>query len=299
MSDAKIFLLGGSDGQLLPMTAAHYAAEAVLQGFVADYPELLPGDQIDPDNPRRWLLVSREMGVPGEAGKGARWSLDHLLLDQDGIPTFLECKRASDTRTRREVVGQMLDYAANGTEYWSMASLRQAAAETAEKMGKSLDNEIRRLCGLVEEVDVEPFWQNVERNLREGRVRLIFVTDETPRELRRLVEFLNQKMPDVEVLAVEITLFEGKGQKALVPRVIGFVDKPEPGGHKELPRSMIDILGPRWAAGADIHDLASEAGVSWQSLVGQLLAAGYHPLKAGSVVHEPPPPNKEAEPEIA
>jgi len=46
-----------------------------------------------------------------------RWDLadgvlDHLLLDQDGIPTFVECKRASDTRIRREVVAQMLDYAA-------------------------------------------------------------------------------------------------------------------------------------------------------------------------------------------
>jgi hypothetical protein len=30
------------------------------------------------------------------------------------VPTLLEVKRSSDTRIRREVVGQMLDYAANG-----------------------------------------------------------------------------------------------------------------------------------------------------------------------------------------
>ena len=41
---------------------------------------------------------------------------------------LVECKRASDTRTRREVVAQMLDYAANGTQYWPIDRLRQAAA---------------------------------------------------------------------------------------------------------------------------------------------------------------------------
>ena len=87
--------------------------------------------KINPENPRRWLLVRREMGVPAEEGGGSVGSLDHLYLDQDGIPTFVECKRAADTRSRREVVAQMLDYAANGTEYWPMERLRQAAAATA------------------------------------------------------------------------------------------------------------------------------------------------------------------------
>jgi hypothetical protein len=45
---------------------------------------------------------------------GAWWSLDHLVVDQDAVPTFVEVKRASDTPARREVVAQMLDYAANG-----------------------------------------------------------------------------------------------------------------------------------------------------------------------------------------
>src|SRR5262249_33724167 len=118
---------------------------------------------------------------------------------------------------------QMLDYAANGIEYWSMDRLRQAATETATKAGKSLDEEIRRLLGN-QEAEIESFWQRVEDNLRSGRVRLIFVTDETPRELRRLVEFLNDKMADVEVLAVEVRQFVGEGRKALVPRVVGLTE---------------------------------------------------------------------------
>jgi hypothetical protein len=164
------------------------------------------------------------MGVPGDEASGDRWSLDHLFLDQDAIPTFVECKRASDTRGRREVVAQMLDYAANGVEYWSMDRLRQSAAETARAQGQPLDQLLLKLLGTDDETAIERYWQQVEANLRAGRVRLIFVADETPRELRRLVEFLNEKMADVEVLAVEVKQYIGKGGKAFVSRVIGLTE---------------------------------------------------------------------------
>src|SRR5204862_4673194 len=92
--------------------------------LLATHPDLLAGEQIDSDNPRRWLLVTREMGVPGEVDGAGRWSLDHLFLDQDAIPTLTEVKRSSDTRIRREVVGQMLDYAANAVAYWPVEEVR-------------------------------------------------------------------------------------------------------------------------------------------------------------------------------
>ena len=40
------------------------------------------------------------------------------------MPTLVEVKRSDDTRIRREVVGQMLDYAANGVVYWPAERLR-------------------------------------------------------------------------------------------------------------------------------------------------------------------------------
>src|SRR5438552_466500 len=103
-----IFLIQQS-GELVEMKEKAYDSEDIFQELLAKYPNLLGGDQMDSDAPRRWLLVSREMGVP-DADEGAgRWSVDHLFLDQDGIPTLVEIKRSSDTRIRREVVGQMLD----------------------------------------------------------------------------------------------------------------------------------------------------------------------------------------------
>jgi hypothetical protein len=204
MNTGKIFLLNDNGRTLTPMTEAGYVAEGDLQTFLADHPDLLPGDQISPESPRRWLLVAREVGIPGAVHETGRWSLDHLFLDQDGIPTFVECKRSQDTRSRREVVAQMLDYAANGIEYWSLDRLRQSATETADKRGISLDQLILELFEEGDECTVDEYWQKVEANLRAGKVRLIFVLDQASRELRRLVEFLNEKMADVEVLIVEI-----------------------------------------------------------------------------------------------
>ncbi len=50
--------------------------------------------------------------------------MDHLFVDQAGVPTIVEVKRSSDARIRREVVGQMLDYAANAVVYWNLDHLR-------------------------------------------------------------------------------------------------------------------------------------------------------------------------------
>jgi hypothetical protein len=115
MAGGKIYLR--ERGGLVPMTEAPYDAEDVPQRLLADYPDLLAGDQMRPSKPRRWLLVTREAGIPGAEGSGSRWSLDHLFIDQDAVPTLVEVKRSSDTRIRREVVGQMLDYAANVVAY--------------------------------------------------------------------------------------------------------------------------------------------------------------------------------------
>jgi hypothetical protein len=233
MKSAKIFLVEG-EMKLTPMTETSYVKEADLQALLANYPDLIPGDQINFEDPRRWILVARELGVPGGEDENSRWSLDHLFLDQEGIPTFVECKRATDTRGRREVVAQMLDYAANGIAYWQMDGLRQAAAETAQLNGKSLDEEILKLINSDDLALVDQYWKNVEHNLRTGTVRLIFVADTIPVELRRLVEFLNEKMSDIEILAVEVKQFLGEGQKAIVPRLLGMTETAREGKHAQV-----------------------------------------------------------------
>ena len=112
MADDVIFVRRGEG--LVSLAVAPYEAEAVLQELLEHYPQLLAGYEMSRSDPRRFLLVCREAPVADQYG-GGRWSLDHLFVDQDAIPTLVEVKRSSDSRIRREVVGQMLDYAANGS----------------------------------------------------------------------------------------------------------------------------------------------------------------------------------------
>jgi hypothetical protein len=72
----KIYLLQ-DNGSLQAMSERSYVTEEHLQLLLKDYPDLLAGDQMDEQNPRRWLLVSREVGVPIEEGGGDWMSLDH------------------------------------------------------------------------------------------------------------------------------------------------------------------------------------------------------------------------------
>jgi hypothetical protein len=219
-----IFLIQNS-GELVEMTEQPYDTEEVLQLLLAKYPNLLAGDQIDPSKPRRWQLVSREMGVPDEEDGADRWSLDHLFLDQDAVPTLIEVKRSTDTRIRREVVGQMLDYAANAVVYWPVETIRARFEQTCQENGVAADDVLAKFLGPQSEPG--EFWQRVKTNLQAGRVRIVFVADEIPAELRRIVEFLNSQMDPAEVLAVEVKQYVGQGLKTLVPRVIGLTAEAE------------------------------------------------------------------------
>jgi hypothetical protein len=215
MSNPGIFLIQ-ENGDLVEMNETPAYSEDLLQTWLEKYPSLLAGHQIDPSEPRRWLLIERECGVPSEEGGGGRWSVDHLFLDQDAIPTIVEVKRSVNTQIRREVVGQMMDYAANAVVYWPVERIRERFAKTHglvadEKLDEFLDGRM----------EAENFWQLANENLKKKKVRLLFVADEIPTELQRIVEFLNEQMDPTEVLAVEIKQFVGGAQTGLVPRVIG------------------------------------------------------------------------------
>ncbi len=215
----RIYLLGDG-GSLIPMEEGAYEAEDVLQTLLADHPDVLAGEQMNPDEPRRWILIRRERSVPDQAGGGGRWSLDHLFLDQEGIPTLVEVKRSSDTRIRREVVGQMLDYASNAVAYWPLEELKTDFEAQCDRTGTDPERQVLDLIG-DGSATVDEYWQSVKTNLRAGRVRMVFVADHIPRELQRIVEFLNKQLDPAEVLAVEVRQFIGGGDRTLVPRVMG------------------------------------------------------------------------------
>jgi hypothetical protein len=213
-----------NDGELVEMSEHAYDSEDLLQELLADYPKLLAGGQMNTSSPRRWLLIKREKRIPSTQHGGGRWSVDHLFLDQDAIPTLVEVKRSTDTRIRREVIGQMLDYAANAVMYWPAEKIRAEFEAGSDDADEKLDELLEG------DSDPEEFWEKVGTNLKVGRIRMVFVADAIPPELRRIVEFLNEQMGPAEVLAVEIKQFVGKGMQTLVPRVVGQTSRKKPQG---------------------------------------------------------------------
>jgi len=199
---------------------------------------------------RRWLLLRREQGIAVTDEGGARFSLDHLFVDQDGIPTLVEVKRAADTRARREVVAQMLDYAANA-RFLQAPELRTAFAA----VHSNPDAAIRDALG--QDVDPDELWERAGANLEQGKLRLVFLADRIPSELRTLVEFLNEQLRTMEVLAIEVSTFEADGTRVLRARTIG------------LTQAAQAVKGRSSARSWDVDDWLAEVAPAFPTRTGK------------------------------
>lgn len=202
-------------GQLQVLSRTSFGNEEELQKALESHPEVIAGVATSSEAPRL-LLVSRETGV-ASADSNRAYALDHLFVDHEGTPVLVEVKLRRDTRIRREVVGQLLDYAALGVARWSVAEMRAAVAARLE--GETETEALARCLGTP--LSPDEFWQRVADNLERRRIRLVFVADELPQDLVTVIEFLNDQMRDVEVLGVEVPRFASGAIQALVPRVYG------------------------------------------------------------------------------
>jgi hypothetical protein len=214
MSDT-LYLVDGNS--LTPMKPSAPPDENKLQDLIARYSDLIGDGDGD------LLLVSREQAIGDSKDSADRWSIDHLFVTRDAIPVLVEVKRAVDTRLRREVIGQLLEYAANGSVFWSAADAAQSFAKTCLENGDTPEEVLSEFLGEAEET--AGFWERVESNLRDGRLKLLIVADQIPSELARIVEFMNDQMR-AEVLAIELRYFESTdGRLTLAPRTIGQTEK--------------------------------------------------------------------------
>ncbi len=221
---ARVYTIG-SDWKSTEMERIHVRNEDLeLQRILEMNHQLLPGDQINPKEPRRWLLIKREMPVPDPGNGQPRWIIDFLFADQDAVPTFVECKRFAVTRARREVVGQMIEYAANGHRYWDKETLRDCAEKSATKHGRTLEVALGDLQG--PECDSpDEFFDRIQQNLREGQLRLVFFLEDSPPELLSVVEFLNKQMERSDVLLVEARQYRTESGRIVVPTLFGYTEE--------------------------------------------------------------------------
>ena len=251
--------------KLIDVSQMAFESEDALQKLVAKYPQLLSGDEGSAAGISEWLFVAREMGIPSEEGAGDRWAVDHLFLDREGVPTLVEVKRSTDGRIRREVVGQLLDYAANASIFWPMENIRDSFVSTCNERGFNADEILSEF--LSPDGDPELFWDRVKTNLQAGKLRLIFLADELPVELRRVIEFLNKQMDPTEVIGVEIKQYGGEGFQALTSRTIGRT--------ADTNRQRADV-GHRWDEETFFKSIVEHGGANNEAVARRLLDWSRH-----------------------
>lgn len=177
-----------------------YDHEDDLQALIAHDHSLLCGNQITPDNPRRWILVDREVNITPDPNGAYRWRVDHLFIDQDGLPTIVEAKRGKNREKRRTIVGQVLEYAAYSAFFPREDIRAMFEANTNDPVA-----ELGKLFGSEASDDqIDHFWNTVCTNLAEGRLRLMLVADDLPDETRRVAGFLNDRLCDIAVFAIKV-----------------------------------------------------------------------------------------------
>ena len=159
-----------------PPERSGYTDEAHLQAILLEHPWLIPG-----------VTRNAQVCIEFQSGVGPA---DVVAVDLENGLTLVECKLASNREVRREIIGQVLDYA---SRFWRM-SVEDFDARWSSRTGRSLFADERQGTEL---------WTRLEKSLSSGEFRIVLAVDEINSDLRRIVEYLNHvTSPSVAVIAV-------------------------------------------------------------------------------------------------
>lgn len=170
----------------VPLTGAESSAEYAetwLQDLLYRFPESLPIAEID-GGFADLIPVCREMNTP--AGP-----VDVVYITPDGRPVIVEAKLWRNPESRRRVVGQILDYAKELSQ-WNYESLDAAvrAARRAED-GSGRPKGLFDLARLkTPELEEARFIDSVSQSLRRGDLLLLIVGDGIREGVGAITQFL-------------------------------------------------------------------------------------------------------------
>lgn len=191
---------GGSDA----------VSEADIQNLVHAHAAILPVAEIDPlfVNP---VAICTELNTP--AG-----SIDNFMVTPSGLPVLVECKLWRNPEGRREVVGQILDYAKELSR-WSSSDLQREVNRRLKREGNTLLERVRQVDEHVEEIH---FNDALTANLRRGRFLLLIVGDGIREGVEAISEYLQRHAGlHFSLGLVELPIFAlPNGDRIVAPRVL-------------------------------------------------------------------------------
>jgi len=205
-------LIRGSEGWH-PAEAANYGAEGEFQAVVQETFERTLTAQAE-----RAVVVAREVSTP-EGGR-----IDLVAVDQDAVITLCECKLDRNAGSRREVLGQILEYGAS-LRGMKFGEFRRTVSDRLET---DLVDEMRERAP--ESFDPVAWEEEVSRSLERGRFRLVIAVDQLTDVLKQTVLYLNERA-SFSLLVAEMRRVRHDGVEMLAPRVFG-----EEAAQRKLPQ---------------------------------------------------------------
>ncbi len=187
-------------------------SEANIQALIHAHPSCLPISEIDAifAGP---VALCRELQTP--AGP-----IDNLLITPSGLPILVECKLWRNPQGRREVVGQILDYAKELSR-WTSSDLQREVSDCLKwKLPQDPVLSLVREAG--HEVNEIEFNDNLTINLRRGRFLLLIVGDGIREGVEAIAEYLQDHAGlHFSLGLVELPIFiMPDGAQLVTPRVL-------------------------------------------------------------------------------
>jgi hypothetical protein len=200
------------DSKWEALSPMEYSHETELQGLLkTGSAELIPAD---PSLDEAHVVFAREVST--DSGP-----IDLIGIGSSGSITIMECKLARNHQIKREVVGQVLDYAASlwETDILSLSEnfRARADADPFEALRQQFGED-------PESFEEERCRSEVARRLREGDFRLLVAVDRIDPELRRIIQYVNSRGgtgQGLRLVAVEFPRYQQGTIQVLVPEAYG------------------------------------------------------------------------------
>ena len=215
----RIHAMGSADEacsalEALPLRAGSEGlfSEAWLQNLIQQHPALLPVSELEP---ALTPLTPVCLELPLPSGYA-----DNLLMTPSGGLVLVETKLWRNPEARREVVGQVLDYAKDLAR-WTYSDLQQAVRLATKVLDLDL---FRHVVGQdADDTGEAEFIDHVSRNLRQGRFLLLIAGDGIQEGVEQLADFLQRHMGlHFSLALVELAFWKapGTGDVIIQPKVV-------------------------------------------------------------------------------
>jgi hypothetical protein len=199
-----------------------YSGEAHLQDILYHDPDLIPIEDVPSQTDLSSIrLMLKEVGLPGSG------NTDLIGVDKNGNIFIIETKLARNPEAKRQVIGQILEYAAflheKGIDWLDDVVRKQKEGVSIAEYFEELNEP---------NWDKEEFERNLRDSLNEGTFKLFIAVDEMNADLQRIINYMNNVL-HVDIYALELRHFGDKtGMEILVPNVHGgkkpVISRPPP-----------------------------------------------------------------------